>query len=120
VPGVTFVSLQKDLNAGQQAILRSRANVIDLGGELDDFADTAALIATLDLVVAVDTAVVHLAGAMGKPVWILLPFSPDFRWLIERADSPWYPSARLFRQKRIGDWDDVIERVRDALNSVSA
>jgi tetratricopeptide (TPR) repeat protein len=120
LPGVTFVGLQKDSTAAQKAVLRNRANVIDLGDAFDDFADTAALIATLDLVVAVDTAVAHLAGAMGKPVWILLPFSADFRWLIERDDSPWYPSARLFRQRRIGDWDDVIERVREALNSMTA
>jgi ADP-heptose:LPS heptosyltransferase len=89
--------------------------LIDWSAELKDFADTAALIANLDLVIAVDTAVVHLAGAMGKPVWTLLPFAADWRWLLEREDSPWYPSMRLFRQPALGDWDSVIKRVADEL-----
>jgi tetratricopeptide (TPR) repeat protein len=76
-----------------------------------DFADTAAIVAALDLVITVDTAVAHLAGAMGKPVWILLPFVPDWRWLLDREDTPWYPSMRLFRQKAAGDWEEVIARV---------
>ena len=80
-----------------------------------DFADTAAVISLLDLVVSVDTSVVHLAGALGKPVWVLLPFNPDFRWLIGREDSPWYPTARLFRQPRPGDWESVLDRVRSEL-----
>ena len=74
------------------------------------------MIANLDLVIAVDTAVAHLAGAMGKPVWTLLPFVPDWRWLLEREDSPWYPTMRLFRQDRIGDWDSVVHRVAQALS----
>jgi hypothetical protein len=89
---------------------------VDWTEELHDFADTAALIANLDLVIAVDTAVVHLAGAMGKPVWTLLPFVPDWRWLLEREDSPWYPTMRLFRQSSWGDWDSVITRVVEALS----
>jgi ADP-heptose:LPS heptosyltransferase len=68
-----------------------------------------------DLVIAVDTAVVHLAGALGRPVWVLLPFQPDWRWLLDRDDSPWYPTARLFRQPRPGDWESVIGQARDAL-----
>ena len=80
-----------------------------------DFADTAAVVAQLDLVIAVDTAVAHLAGAMGKPVWILLPFVVDWRWLLDRDDRPWYPNARLFRQPRIGDWDSVIARLQREL-----
>jgi ADP-heptose:LPS heptosyltransferase len=91
--------------------LKSRANIIDHTSLLNDFSDTAALIATLDLVITVDTAVAHLAGAMGKPVWILLPFHPDFRWLRDREDSPWYPTARLFRQRQDGEWDSVIDRL---------
>jgi ADP-heptose:LPS heptosyltransferase len=86
---------------------------------LNDFADTAALIASLDLVISVDTAVAHLAGALGKPVWILQRHSPDFRWLLDRDDSPWYPSARLFRQPRRGEWHSVIGEIADALNTLS-
>ena len=89
--------------------------LIDYMVELDDFADTAALVANLDLVIAVDTSVAHLAGAMGKPVWVLLPYAPDWRWLLEREDSPWYPTMRLFRQKSRGDWGEVIDRVAQAL-----
>jgi ADP-heptose:LPS heptosyltransferase len=89
--------------------------VVDHSSELETFAHTAALIDALDLVITADTAVAHLAGALGKPVWILLPFAPDWRWMREREDSPWYPSARLFRQPGIGDWDSVIERVVAAL-----
>jgi ADP-heptose:LPS heptosyltransferase len=82
---------------------------------LRDFADTAALIEQLDLVISVDTSVAHVAGALGKPLWLLLPWLPDWRWLLEREDSPWYPSARLFRQAEPGDWDSVLEKVRVAL-----
>ena len=78
----------------------------DLRDHISDFADTAACVAALDLVIAVDTAVAHLAGAMGKPVWVLIPHVPDWRWMLARADSPWYPSARLLRQKTPGDWLD--------------
>ncbi len=85
----------------------------NLGDELTDFADTAAVISNLDLVVSVDTAVLHLAGAMGKEVWGLLPFDPDWRWLRERDDSPWYTTMRLFRQSEAGDWADVLGRVAD-------
>ena len=84
--------------------------LIDHTADLHDFADTAAMIANLDLVIAVDTAVAHLAGAMGKPVWVLVPFSPDWRWMSDRDDSPWYPTMLLFRQKIEGDWAEVIER----------
>ncbi|TAN55093.1 MAG: hypothetical protein EPN20_20710, partial [Magnetospirillum sp.] len=85
--------------------------VTDLSPRLDDFADTAAALAALDLVIAVDTAVLHLAGALGRPAWALLPFAPDWRWLRHRDDSPWYPSLRLFRQERRQDWETVIGRV---------
>jgi len=80
-----------------------------------DFADAAALIASLDLVISVDTAAAHLAGALGKPVWTLLPFAADPRWLLDREDTPWYPTMRLFRQPAAGDWDSVLARVRGEL-----
>ena len=115
VPDVEFVSLQKDLGVAESAALHPHGNVTMIGDELMDFADTAAAVALLDLVVSVDTSVVHLAGALGKPFWALLPFSPDFRWLLEREDTPWYPGARLFRQPRPGDWDSVLDRVRQEL-----
>jgi ADP-heptose:LPS heptosyltransferase len=88
-----------------------------LGEQLTDFADTAALISELDLVITVDTAVAHVAGALGKPVWILLPFVADWRWLQDREDSPWYPSARLFRQPAPTNWGSVIKRLREELRS---
>ena len=112
LPGIEFVSLQKDVRARDAAALKRRPDVLDLGPELKDFSDTAAVISLLDVVVAVETAVAHLVGGQGVPVWIMLPFSPGWRWLLEREDSPWYPTARLFRQKTMGDWDGVIERVR--------
>ncbi|MGD0390768.1 MAG: glycosyltransferase family 9 protein, partial [Tepidisphaeraceae bacterium] len=89
---------------------------VDWTQDLKDFADTAALIANLDLVIAVDTVVAHLAGAMGKPVWVMLEFMPDWRWLLDRDDSPWYPTMRLFRQPCRGDWESVITRVVKALS----
>ena len=82
---------------------------------LRDFADTAALIEAMDLVISIDTAVAHLAGALAKPVWIMLAFSPDWRWLLGRDDSPWYPTARLFRQSKPGDWDGVVRDVAASL-----
>src|SRR5262249_60253210 len=97
-------------------VMREHAHISYFGPELRDFADTAALIAQLDLVVSVDTAVAHLAGSMAKPVCILLPFAPDFRWLLERGDSPWYPTARLDRQPTRGDWTSAIARLRDELD----
>jgi hypothetical protein len=110
-----FVSLQKELRAADRVTLSERHDIRHFGDELHDFADTAALIEACDLVISADTAVAHLAGALGKEVWILLPFSPDWRWLLERDDSPWYPTARLFRQRAEGDWDSVIRRVASQL-----
>jgi tetratricopeptide (TPR) repeat protein len=115
VPDIAFVSLQNELSPADAAALGRHANVIPLGGELRDFADTAAVVSLLDIVVSADTATVHLAGALGRPVWVLLPFLPDFRWLLERDDSPWYPTARLFRQPRPGDWESVLARVQNEL-----
>ena len=113
IPGISFYSLQKGPAAA--SLKTADSTVVDLGGELANFADTAAAIAHLDLVIGVDTAVVHLAGALGKPVWTLLPIPPDWRWLEAREDSPWYPTMRLFRQKSHGDWNEVVERVKSAL-----
>ena len=115
VPGVRFISLQKGAAAAEARTLPAEMELIDVAEDLKDFADTAALLANLDLVIAVDSAVVHLAGAMGQPVWTLLPFAPDWRWLLDRSDSPWYPTMRLFRQPSIGDWESVIAEVREQL-----
>lgn len=111
-----WVSLQKEVREADQPALQA-AGLFDLTSEFADFADTAALISALDLVIAVDTSVAHLAAALGKPVWLMVPFSPDFRWLLKRDDSPWYPSMRLFRQQRPGDWDGVIARISAALQA---
>jgi hypothetical protein len=119
-PDIEFVNLQKETTEADASALRGRANVVQIGDELTDFADTAAVISLLDLVVTADTSVAHLAGALGRPVWVLLPFAPDFRWLLNREDSPWYPTARLFRQPRLGDWESVIARVRDDLERLTA
>lgn len=115
VPDVTFVSLQHELREGAAAALRRHANLILLDRPFSDFADTAAVVARLDAVVSVDTAVAHLAGAMGKPLSLLLPFAADFRWLRERSDSPWYPTARLYRQPRFGDWPSALAGVANDL-----
>ncbi len=116
IPGLSFYSLQKGSSSAEIHNAPKSMKIIDLDNELNDFVDTAAVIANLDLVISVDTSVAHLAGAIGKPVWTLLPFVPDWRWLLERDDSPWYPSMRLFRQSRPDDWDDVFEQVEKALS----
>jgi len=116
VAGVRFVSLQKDGDAAVQTKdPPAGMDLVDPMGEVGDFADTAALIATLDLVIGVDTSVIHLAGALGKPVWVLSRFDGCWRWLQGRDDSPWYPTMRLFRQQAPGAWEPVIERVAEAL-----
>ncbi len=115
---VQFVSLQRELRRDDTAVLRAHPRVIHLGDNLEDFVDTAAVISLLDVVISVDTSVAHLAGTLGKPVFILLPFAPDFRWMLEREDSPWYPSARLFRQPVRGDWDSVIARVNTEMRTL--
>ncbi|MFM7611908.1 MAG: tetratricopeptide repeat protein [Alphaproteobacteria bacterium] len=113
-PGDVWVSLQKEVRDVDRAALEA-SGIMDVSAELGDFADTAALITSLDLVISVDTSVAHLAGALGKPTWVMLPFAPDFRWLLDREDSPWYPKMRLFRQSRAGDWDGVVARIGEAL-----
>ena len=111
----TFISLQKDPRPDDQAVLGERVGIVDLTADLTDFAETAALIACLDLVITVDTSVAHLSAAMGCPTWILLPYTPDYRWLLDRDDSPWYSSARLFRQDARRDYAEVIDRLRAQL-----
>jgi tetratricopeptide (TPR) repeat protein len=110
-----FVSLQKDVRASDRSVLDAHPEIIDVTADIGDFVDTAALISCLDLVLTVDTSVAHLAGALGRPTWIMLPFTPDYRWLLDRCDSPWYPSVRLFRQDEARDYADVIARVGAAL-----
>ena len=117
VAGVRFISLQKGAAAAEWEGLPAGLDAVNLGPELADFTDTAAVISQLDLVICVDTAVAHLAGALGKPVWLLVAQPADFRWLEGREDSPWYPTMRLFRQSERGDWDEVIERVKEALQA---
>jgi len=112
--GATFVSLQKEVRGGDAETL-ANCNLLQFGQKLGNFSDTAALIAQLDLVISVDTSVAHLAGALGKPVWILLTHAPDWRWLLDRDDSLWYPTARLFRQDDTRQWSGLVARVRDAL-----
>jgi tetratricopeptide (TPR) repeat protein len=113
----TFVSLQKDPRPNDVAVVRERNDIIDLTADLTDFSETAALVSCLDLVITVDTSVAHLAGALGRPTWILLPYTPDYRWLLDRDDSPWYPSVRLFRQNQSRDYASVLDRVREALRA---
>ena len=116
----TFVSLQKDPRAGDKAILQTQTTIIDLTADLTDFVETAALVSCLDLVITVDTSVAHLAAALGRPTWILLAYLPDFRWLLDRNDSPWYPTVRLFRQTETRDYGEVLDRVRCELRALIA
>jgi hypothetical protein len=109
--GARFFSLQKELREGDREILRGHPDIVHLGDELETFTDTAAIVSLLDLVISIDTSIVHLAGALAKPVWILLPYTPDWRWQLDRADSPWYPTARLFRRSRRADWSEVIAQI---------
>jgi tetratricopeptide (TPR) repeat protein len=118
-PQVRCFSLQRDLRDADAKDLADLPNLVHLGDDLRDFADTAAIIALLDVVVSVDTAVAHLAGALGKPVMILLPYAADFRWMRDRDDSPWYPGARLYRQPAFGDWDSAIARAADELRRLA-
>jgi len=111
----TFVSLQKDVRTEDLSVLHERSDVVDLTAQLSDFAETAALVSCLDLVITVDTSVAHLSGALGRPTWILLPYAPDYRWLLHREDSPWYPSVRLFRQDASRDTACVVDRLRHEL-----
>jgi hypothetical protein len=115
-----FVSIQRELRPADAETLARSPTLTHVGDALADFDDTAAVVALADLVIAVDTSVVHLAGALGRPVWVLLPFGPDWRWMLERSDSPWYPGVRLFRQPAAGDWASVIARVAAELTTFAA
>lgn len=117
--GIAWVSLQKMDAAKPQVNPAETAGMIDWMSEINDFADTAGLVSELDLVISIDTSVAHLAGAMGKPVWMLNRFESEWRWMRDREDSPWYPTMRIFNQKTAGDWEEVLSRVSAALSSFS-
>jgi tetratricopeptide (TPR) repeat protein len=118
LPDVAWINLQ--LGAGREELQAVQTPVLDWGDEQTDYAETAALMAELDLVITVDTSIAHAAGALGRPVWVMLQYIADFRWLLNRADSPWYPTARLFRQPRAGDWPAVAAAVQAALADFAA
>jgi hypothetical protein len=120
LPGIDFYSLQKGTDAENQLanIKESSANdfdIVDFTKELNDYSDTAAFIDNLDLVISVDTSVAHMAGALGKPVWILNRYDTDWRWFVDRSDSPWYPTAKIFNQPSYGDWDSVVKNIKQSL-----
>ena len=116
--GATFVSLQKDLRDGDKEFLGGRTDIIDLTTDLTDFAETAGLISCLDIVITVDTSVAHLAATLGRPTWVLLPYLPDWRWLLDRDDSPWYPTVRLFRQSETREYASVLDRVWNEIRTL--
>jgi len=116
---VVLFSLQKGPQGQHLNRYRSECKVVDLSYVLNGFSDTAAVLEKLDLVITVDTAMAHLAGALGKPVWVLLPFYPDWRWMLNRDDSPWYPSMRLFRQSKPGDWGEVFSQITKSLLQIT-
>jgi tetratricopeptide (TPR) repeat protein len=118
IDGIQYFSLQKDLRTGDDEILNANPYIVRIDEEIYDFQDTAAIMMGLDLVISSDTSVVNLAGALGRPVWVLLPFMPDWRWLLDRNDSPWYPTARLFRQANAGDWIAVVNDVCAAIKQL--
>src|SRR5262249_52463548 len=111
IKNARFFSLQKGPAAGQASKPPGGMELIDYTNELNDFTDTAAMLMNIDLLISVDTSVVHLAGALGRRVWMLVPYMPDWRWMMGREDSPWYPTLRLFRQRVRGDWGEVVNRV---------
>jgi ADP-heptose:LPS heptosyltransferase len=118
-PGTSFFSLQQPVPARDEAHFQSVRESLNQREPFADFLETSAWVAEMDLIITVDTAIAHLAGALAKPVWTLLPFAADWRWFLERADTPWYPTMRLFRQKQRGDWRSVILQVAAALNDLS-
>jgi tetratricopeptide (TPR) repeat protein len=117
-PNVEYICLQKELRNIDKELLAEQHQIKYFGDALEDFTDTSALCELMDIVISVDTSVVHLAGTLRKPTWVLLPHSPDWRWLLDRNDSPWYPSVKLYRQEKIYDWDGVLEKVRSDLEKL--
>ena len=115
-PDLEFHSLQKEMPDADRQWLAAHGAMVDHSADQQNFTDAAALVAEMDLVLSIDTSLAHLAGALGKPVWIMLPFSADWRWLVGRNDTPWYPTARLFRQRQPGDWNSVVAAVAQALS----
>jgi hypothetical protein len=122
IQGVRLISLQKNDVARDLPGAGGRQPILEFGGDLDGshgpFMDTAAIMMNLDLVITSDTSIPHLAGALGVPIWLALPFAPDWRWLLDRGDSPWYPTMRLFRQKSPGDWTAVFEEIHAVLGAL--
>ena len=112
-----YISLQKEVREIDKLTLDSNSHILSFTSYLNDFVDTAALIDNLDLVISVDTSVAHLSAALGKDTWVILPHVPDWRWLLDREDSPWYPSMKLYRQTSIGNWNSVLDRVKSDLSS---
>ena len=119
VPGIALFAMQKQRRPGDEADLAQLGGVTDVAADLADFVDSAAALSALDLLISADTSIVHLAGALARPVWTLVPFSPDWRWLTARDDTPWYPTMRLYRQPREKDWGSVMRRVTDDLRAFS-
>jgi hypothetical protein len=115
LPGITFLALQKGPKAAEANAPPPGMKLVSLSDEIRDFEDTAAILAVADLLISVDSSPVRLAGALGRPAWVLLPFVPDWRWLLQRTDTPWYPSVRLFRQHANGDWSGALARAAGAL-----
>ena len=118
IENVKFFSLQK--NTGQKQIVKNSLSqkIVDWSNDFNQFTDTSALIQNLDLVISVDTSIAHISGSMGKPTWVLLEKIPDFRWMLDRKDSPWYPAIKLFRQQNQGDWQTVISEVKKELENL--
>jgi len=110
-----YISMQKEVRDEDRLILES-SDIRQFSAAINDFSDTAAICELMDLIISVDTSIVHLAGAMGKKCWVLLPYAPDWRWMIDTGQSPWYPSLRLYRQKTKGVWDEVLKQVSTDLN----
>jgi hypothetical protein len=115
---IGYVCLQKEVRDVDRNLLAQHSEIKYFGDEIEDFTDTAALIESMDLVISVDTSVAHLAGTLGKPTWVLLPFSPDWRWLLDRDDSPWYPTVKLYRQEKINQWTGTMEKLQIALEAM--
>ncbi|MEN9471999.1 MAG: hypothetical protein RLZZ495_88, partial [Pseudomonadota bacterium] len=117
-PNREYICLQKEIRQDDLAFLRSHQTIHTFESHIHDFGDTAALCALVDVVISVDTSVAHLAGALGRPLWLLVPFAPDWRWMLERMDSPWYPTATLYRQTALGDWNSVLQSIHRDLNAM--